>query len=174
MASKEPEEGQEQPKKKSPMLFIIIGVLVVALGGGGFFAYTKFFKKAPAESAEEEGGGDHGGGGGHGGQGGQGGGASLVMDWDSFLVNLADPGGKRYLKVTMKLEMTSISAQTEFTAKNVALRDAVLMLLSSKEFEDISTAGGKQTLKQEIMARVNKALQKGQVKEVYFTDFLVQ
>lgn len=167
MSSKKPaaEEDQAEPKKKSPMMMIIIIVVaVVLLGGGGFFAYSKFFKSShSAEGSAESGA--------HAAPHVE---APVIHEWDSFLVNLADPGGKRYLKVNVKMELTSPQAQAEFTTMDIPLRDAMLTLLSSKEYEDISTPGGKQSLKQEIAAMANKILKQGKVKDVYFTDFLVQ
>ncbi|MGD9506683.1 MAG: flagellar basal body-associated protein FliL [Syntrophobacteraceae bacterium] len=154
-------EQEEEPKKKSPKMLIIIVVAVVLLGGGGFFGYTKFMKKG--EHTEEE--------------------AAhkappvevaVMHDWDSFLVNLADPGGKRYLKVAVKLELNSYEAETEFGSMDVQLRDAMIALLSSKEYDDIATPEGKQSLKAEIITTLNGLLKQGKVKDVYFTDFLVQ
>jgi flagellar FliL protein len=158
----------EEPKKGSPLKLIIILVVALgALGGGGFFAYTKFFKAKPP--AEQAGGGS-----------GQPAAAHaqpeklVIYDWEPLLVNLADPGGKRYLKLNMKVELTNEKALEELKNRSFQLKDAMLMLLSGKEFDDISTASGKQALKQETIAQVNKILKLGQVKEIYFTDFIVQ
>ncbi|MGV8074046.1 MAG: flagellar basal body-associated protein FliL [Syntrophobacteraceae bacterium] len=98
----------------------------------------------------------------------------VVFDWEPFLVNLADPGGRRYLKLSMKMELTSEAALGEMKARGFELQDIMLILLSSKEFEDISSPAGKIGLKQEMISQTNKLLKLGQVKEVYFTDFIVQ
>lgn len=159
---------KEEQKKGSPLKLIIILVVALAgLGGGGFFAYAKFFKaKPPAAEAGES----------HGQQ--AGGHAQpeklVIYDWEPIMVNLADPGGKRYLKLNMKVELTNEKALEELKNRGFQLKDAMLMLLSGKEFDDISTASGKQALKQETIAQVNKILKLGQVREIYFTDFIVQ
>lgn len=101
-------------------------------------------------------------------------GNGLMYEWDSVIVNLADGGGKRYLKVTMKMELTDAKLNQEMTERNYELQDAMIMVLSSKEYDDISTLPGKTRLKQEIIARMNKIVKNGQVKEIYFTDFIVQ
>lgn len=158
---------KEEPKKGSPLKLIILVVVALGiLGGGGFFAYAKFFKAAPAEQAGDA----------HGNPAvAKGQPEKLVIyDWEPLLVNLADPGGKRYLKLNMKVELTNEKALEELKNRSFQLKDAMLMLLSGKEFEDISTASGKQALKQETIAQVNKLLKTGQVKEIYFTDFIVQ
>ncbi len=158
----------EEPKKGSPLkLIIILVVLLAVLGGGGFFAYSKFFKaNPPAEAAGE----------------GQEKKAAahaqpekpVIYDWEPLMVNLADPGGKRYLKLNMKVELTNEKALEELKSRSFQLKDSMLMLLSGKEFDDISTSSGKQALKQETIAQVNKILKQGQVKDIYFTDFIVQ
>lgn len=160
MAGKEKEtEGQEKPeKKKSPLLKIIILVVLLAvLGGGGFFGYVKFLKKEPPPQAQEP-------------QVEQ----SVSAEAGTFLVNLSDPGGKRYLKVSMQFELSGQKVNEEITKRNVEMRDMIIMLLSSKEYSEIGNATGKISLKRELLTRLNKMLHAGQVKEIYFTEFLVQ
>jgi flagellar protein FliL len=160
MAKNEAAEAQQAPqeKKKSSILkFIILGVLVVVLAGGGYFAWAKFFRKAPAHDAKQpevE--------------------QSIAQDMGTFLVNLADPGGKRYLKVAMQFELTNVKVGVELGKRNVEVRDMIIMVLSSKEYEEIGNASGKMTLKKELITRLNKMLHDGQVKEIYYTEFLVQ
>jgi flagellar FliL protein len=152
------EENETEKKKGSPLIKVVILVVILAvLGGGGFFAYSKFFHK-PAKTAGHE--------------------AKpvekVMCDMDTFLVNLADSGGRRYLKTTMKLELTNPLALPEIEKRNPEIRDAILMILASKEFEDIASSEGKASLKQEIMMEMNRILKQGQVTEVYYTDFIVQ
>ncbi|MBW1975788.1 MAG: flagellar basal body-associated FliL family protein, partial [Deltaproteobacteria bacterium] len=98
----------------------------------------------------------------------------VTYQLDTFLVNLADPGGKRYLKLTMELELDNPKVIDEITKENFKIRDTILLILSSKEFDDISTVGGKLALKKEIMAKLNGMLHTGKVLNIYFTEFLVQ
>jgi flagellar FliL protein len=150
-------EGGGEGKKKSSLVKIIILVaLLAALGGGGFFGYMKFFKKPSTEAKEpvvEQ---------------------PVTQEMGTYLVNLSDPGGKRYLKVTMQFELSGAKVSQELAKRSVEVRDRIIMLLSSKEYEDIGNPTGKVTLKKEMMAQLNKTLQDGQVKEIYFTEFLVQ
>ncbi len=161
MAGKDAEtESQDKPemKNKSPLFKIIILVVLLAiLGGGGFFGYVKFLKKDPPPQAQqpqvEE---------------------SVAVDMGTFLVNLSDPGGKRYLKITMQFELSGQKLNEEVAKRNVELRDMIILLLSSKGYNEIGNATGKINLKRELVSKLNKMLREGQVKEVYFTEFLVQ
>ncbi|MCU0589662.1 MAG: flagellar basal body-associated FliL family protein [Syntrophobacteraceae bacterium] len=155
-------EELKEPKKGSPLIKIIILVVILAgLGGGGFFAYGKFIKKAPAEGEQSPVAAAHPE-------------KQVICDWDPMLVNLADPGGKRYLKLGMKVELNNDRVLEEVKNRSFQIKDAMLMVLSSKEFDDIATPSGKQALKQEIVAQMNKIVKQGQVKDIFFTDFIVQ
>ncbi len=158
----EAEEKKEtsQPKSGSKKLIILIAIVAVLLAGGGAGAYFFFFKGSGGEQADsskkEK---EH---------------ENIVQEMDTFLVNLVDPGGKRFLKITMKMKLSSPPAQEEFKNRQFEMRDLVLMLLTSKEYDEVSKPEDKVTLKKDILASLNKVMHKGQVLDVYFTDFLVQ
>ena len=189
---------EEQPKKKKSGLikYIILVVLLLVLGGGGYFAYLTFFAAKPPAAApaadgaapaeekkpeahaeakpeEKKAEGGHGeakGGGGHGG--GKDKPASNNVALPPFVVNLADPNARRYLKVVLEVEVTS---NPELLEDNKAkIRDALLMLLSSKTSQDLSTLEGKILLRKEIVDRLNQAIGQPKVSRVYFTDFVIQ
>ena len=97
-----------------------------------------------------------------------------VMELDPFLLNLADRDELRFLKVSIKLELDRPEGTTDFHAKVPAIRDALLVLLSSKESQLLRTVNGKRRIREEIIARVNTVMSKGKVSNVYFTDFIIQ
>jgi flagellar FliL protein len=154
-----PEEEQKevQEKPKSKKLLIIIPLLVVLLGGGGAGAYFKFVR-TPNESTEEKKQIEE----------------AVYYEMDTFMVNLADHGGKRFLKATIKLKVNSSNVVEECKVRNFEIKDLMLTLLTSKESEDIMRAEDKQALKKQIMETLNRMLQKGQALDVYFTEFLIQ
>lgn len=154
------EEIQEDvtEKRKGSRLkkWLVIVILLGLFAGGGYAGWSFYFegKYSTSEAKVKD--------------------ESVIGEMDTFLVNLADPGGKRYLKITMKLVLDSAQAGQEFAERGPELRDNVLMLLSSKKYEDIATFSGKMALKQEAIARLNQRMNQGRVKDVYFTEFLVQ
>jgi flagellar FliL protein len=154
-----PEEEQKEvrEKPKSKKLLIIILLLLVLLGGGGAGAYFKFVK-APDEKTEEKKQIE----------------SAVYCEMDTFMVNLADPGGKRFLKATIKLKVNSANVMEECKERNFEIRDLVLMLLTGKESEEVMRAEDKLVLKKQIKETLNRVLRKGQALDVYFTDFLVQ
>ncbi|MHC1791097.1 flagellar basal body-associated FliL family protein [Solidesulfovibrio sp.] len=191
----EPTEGK---KKKSGLIkYIILVVLLLALGGGGYFAYLTFFAKppaaapaadgtapaegaAPAEAKQEAKPEEKKAEGGHGeaksdakgGHGGKDKAPSNNVALPPFVVNLADQNARRYLKVVLEVEMTGSPELLE--ANQAKIRDALLMLLSSKTSQDISTLEGKILLRKEIVDRLNQAIGQPKVSRIYFTDFVIQ
>jgi len=170
------EAAGEEEKKGLPIKLILIVVGVLALAGGGYFAYTNFFQEeAVEESAEGDKKGEEGG------EGGEGEkeeelppDVGVMFTMDPFVVNLAGSKGKRFLKVTTTLELSSPEVNPEFEENLQKITDSILVLLSSKSFEDVYSVQGKFKLKDEITTRVNRFLVVGHVKDAYFTEFIVQ
>jgi flagellar protein FliL len=98
----------------------------------------------------------------------------LIYEMEIFVVNLSDPGGKRYLKTKISLEYTGAALTDELKLRQPQLRDAVLLLLSSKTLEEIQGTEGKIILRRELILRINQALQKGKIRNLYFTEFVIQ
>ena len=170
------EAAGEEEKKGLPIKLILIVVGVLALAGGGYFAYTNFFQEeAVEESAEGDKKGEEGE------EGGEGEKAEelppdvgVMFTMAPFVVNLAGSKGKRFLKVTTTLELSSPEVNPEFEENLQKITDSILVLLSSKSFEDVYSVQGKFKLKDEITTRVNRFLVVGHVKDAYFTEFIVQ
>ena len=160
------DEGQEAPKKSKLVFFIILGMTILLLGGGGFFAYTKWM--APKPTAVEEGKEEHGE------KGAPEKAIGEILPLDPFVVNLADPSGKRYLKLKVELELESLAAVEK--AKQVApkLRDMVIMMLTSLSFEEVMTPEGKIRIRDELLERFNQVMRPDRIKNIYFTEFVVQ
>ncbi len=89
-------------------------------------------------------------------------------------MNLADVPDVRYLKLTVKLEVDNDAVSAELSARVPQVRDAILVLLSSKDVNAVRTTQGKFQLRDEITQRINGLLPKPGVRSAYFTDFVVQ
>jgi len=97
----------------------------------------------------------------------------LMHRLDPFIVNLFDERGVRYLKVRLDIEVWD-ATEEEIQKKTPKIRDSLIVLLSSKKYEEIGSLEGKARLREEILFRLNRILGEGKAKEVYFTDFVVQ
>lgn len=97
----------------------------------------------------------------------------LVLPLPPITVNLSDPGGRRYLKLGMEVEVNSDVA-TQLKQNNARIRDSIIMLLAGKTYGEIASPDGKVLLKAEIAARLNQILGAQKVVRVYLTDFVVE
>lgn len=97
-----------------------------------------------------------------------------VVSLETFIVNLADPGGSRYLRVTMDLETEGKPAADEIGKREPQLRDTVLMILPTKRFADINTLEGKTALREEIIGAINGMLGTPAVSRIFFKEFVIQ
>ena len=93
---------------------------------------------------------------------------------DTFIVNLADEKSKRYLRVTMQIELKEGEPVEILEQRLVQVRDIILMILPTKRFQEIRSVDGKTILRQEIMTRLNDLLKKEVINNIYFTEFVVQ
>ena len=82
--------------------------------------------------------------------------------------------GPRYAKVTPHLELSTPEVITEIQENLTKITDSILILLSSKSYEDLYPVQGKFKFKNEIVTRVNQILTNGHVKDVYFSEFIIQ
>ncbi|WP_456488084.1 flagellar basal body-associated protein FliL [Caminibacter pacificus] len=97
-----------------------------------------------------------------------------IYPLDKFVVNLVSTNADRYLKCKIDLELDSQELQKEIDKKLPAIRDLIIRILSSKTVEEIQTAKGKEKLKEEIKRKINQMLETGEVRNVYFTEFVIQ
>ncbi len=160
-------------------LLIIVSVIALLFGVGGAVVAVKFFGGSDknAEHADEhktEATAKSDAQGGASGKAGQTAAPGVMFDLDPFIVNLADVPDVRYLKLTVKLEVDSEAVSADLSARVPQVRDAVLVLLSSKDVNAVRTTQGKFQLRDEITQRINGLLPKPGVRSAYFTDIVVQ
>jgi flagellar FliL protein len=151
--------------KKAIIILASVALLFMALVGGGFFMmWTKIVslmppeevvEEIPEEKAVEVNVGE-------------------MFPLDTFVVNLADANGKRYLRATMQLELAPEEHTDTLEQRLPQIRDAILTILPTKEFQDIRTVEGKSALRNQILDSLNQVLNGEIVANIYFTEFVIQ
>jgi flagellar protein FliL len=168
-----PTEGTKNNKK---IIIIAAAIVAVAILGAAamFFLGGKSDKKTAQEPAKVEAKSESGHGEGKGEA--KGGEAVAVSTYplEPFIVNIYDGQEIRYLKMKVEFELANSGAKTELDAKVPPLRDAILILLTTKTMQEIQDLQGKNQLREQILGAVNKIVTAGKVTKVYFTDFVVQ
>lgn len=157
-------QEKDQPRrKKFPVNLVIICILVLTLFGGGFFVWKDALLKGlfnPDKSSIESSTHKKG--------------IGPIYPLNTFIVNLLGGRGKNYLKVKIDLELSNKAASSEIDKRLPQFRDAIITLLSSKSNGDINTPEGKFQLRAEIISTLNQYLSSGKIRDVYFTDFIIQ
>jgi len=97
-----------------------------------------------------------------------------MFNMDPFVVNLNETGGKRYLKSKIEIEFVGEAVRKELTDRLPQLRDVILLHLSSKTLDEIRNVDGKIELKSALIKRINEVLKQGKIRNLYFTQFVIQ
>lgn len=150
------ENPKPEKKPKLLKLFIITGIGILLLGAAGGGTWFFFFKGKPSTPPTTAASNGH------------------IYKMEPFLVNLADPGQPRYLKLTLQLESNQEKPSEEYEKRQPQLRDAILTILSSRNYRDIMTSEGKAALREEIKGKVNQLLVKVKAQNIFFTEFVIQ
>jgi flagellar FliL protein len=167
VVSHETRSAKGSKRRLGTLLLVAAGLAVLAgggtaavlmLGGGG--------RKAGAADA---------------GSGGGGRGADRTVEslvaFDTFVVNLADPGGDRFLKATLRAVLSDADLARELQRDELTrarVRDRIISVLSAKTFEEVTRPGGKDSLRQQLLREINQSLPDDAVSEVLFVEFVVQ
>jgi flagellar protein FliL len=141
--------SEAKPKSKK-LLFILIGVVVLALAGaGGAFFILKKNTAEHEDGAEEE----------------------AVVDaapppgtpptflpLDSMVVNLADPGGNRFVQLAITLQVQDVATSDAIKLYMPSIRNGILMLVSQLTADEILKPEGKEKLSQDIIEEVSATM----------------
>jgi len=169
MAEKKENDVQAEGTGGKKKLIILIAVGLILLLGSGAAVYFLFLKKPPPEEevkneqvemvqppADEE--------------------TDIgpMIDINEFIVNIISEEGTHYVKASLTLEMSNEAVLEEADKRMPQIRDAVLLLIGNKTFEELQDLQGKKQLKAELKSKINSFLKTGRIKSVYLTDFVVQ
>lgn len=97
----------------------------------------------------------------------------ILFTMDKFTVNL-DGTPKRIIQTQVSLEMLDSDGFEEVVTLGAQARDEIVRILNGKSFAEIETIQGKLFLKDQIASSLNRILKNGVVRNVYFSDFVVQ
>jgi flagellar basal body-associated protein FliL len=110
-----------------------------------------------------------------------------LVELDRMIVSLADASGARYLRASLALEVerepAGDDAQTAPAPEGgprgsdllaVRLRDRALAVLQAKRARELAAPEAKEALRAELARALSPLVEGATVRDVLFTDFLVQ
>ncbi len=153
------ESAAPQSGKKGRLVIIASVVLLAGLAGGGWFFFQQEGAATAATTAEP---------------------AKKptpsFVPLEIFTVNLADR--EHYLQVGLTYEVAGGSTVDAMKQKMPILRSRILLLLSSKTAEGLSTPAGKESLARELLEEARKAAELpapgDAISGVHFSAFVIQ
>ncbi len=164
----ETEEGAEAPKQgKKKLLFIVAGVVLLLAIGGGLFASGVLgggdkHEEEPTEVGEH-------------GEKGSAIAKPVYYELPEFLVNLASTGSRvSFLKMSVTLELRDQEAVALVEANKPRIIDTFNTYLREMRPSDLSGSAGIYRLRDELMTRMNKTIEEGLVKDILFSEIIVQ
>ncbi len=167
---------EEVSGKKSPLKLIIIIVVVILVLGGGYFAYKNFMTSDPEteetaekkdeeplpedDEPEDE--------------------IGFKVDLEKFTLNLAGSTGSHFLVTSLSLEVTSQELKDDLLDVEdkklymIKTRNKILDILRKKTFKEINDPDATRVIAKEILFQLNKIYKSGKVRNVYFSEIMVQ
>jgi flagellar basal body-associated protein FliL len=150
-------DAQPEAKKSNSLMLILGAALVVILAGGGGWFYMHQGKTTQAATPQAE--------------------ALHTVHLEGFTVNLADTEENHFLRITIDLGLGHVpkaAKEGESDIPTARVRDAILTVLTAGKADALVTQAGKAQLKKDILAALQQTVPELDVREAYFTEFLVQ
>lgn len=155
------QEIQQTKRMFTPKVVIIILVLVLLIAGMGvggliYFKSTADGEKKSGPDPEK----------------------LTTFSMGSLLVNLADPGGNNFMRLTPVLEYEENKENkklAEELAKNkIVLQDTIIRAMRKKKLSDVEPPNSIDKVALELQTEINKKLSEGSIYRIYFAEYLTQ
>jgi flagellar FliL protein len=152
-------------KKKNPVvLFGMLGGILIVLTGASYFAVTKM--TGPADATPAEAGMGHGGG--H-----EKSGPVFQFELEDLILNSADTNTTRFVKIGLVFEAGDEKVVHELEEREYRVRDLLISLIGRRTAAELSTAEARDVMRTQILDELNASFDGG-IRDVYFTDFIIQ
>jgi len=149
------ENSKEEGSNKKKLFFLVLAIVLV---GGLAFGAMRFFGPLAGAGTDQP---RHQ--------------TTETLDLGDKVLNLADQGQGRYLRVRVVLEYPQDKKLgEEIKARQPLLTEKVITVFRSKTSEDILPVKNQEKVKKELLQVINAELKNGKIAHVYFTDFLIQ
>ena len=117
-------------------------------------------------------------------------GQGIIVTTTTKIINLTGTSGNKYIRVAVSLEFNPPDANylemkaeektaylaefnTEIATKMPIIDDVIITDVSTKTFDALYTAAGKETLRRELLTLLNARLPDMKIISIYFTEFVI-
>lgn len=142
--------------EKSGLSMVWIVLLVVIIAAGTSFGFMYFFNMQnndePARADQEMG---------------------PTYNLGEFTANLSAVSGYQFIRATIVVEVNDSEVIEELDKREPQVRDEILSILRRQSAEDLEEPGG-EVIKSQIEMSLNQLLPYGEIKNVWFTQLVIQ
>lgn len=100
--------------------------------------------------------------------------AERIFTIENIIVNPAGTQGRSLMQTSIGFELSTKEQAEELKKQDVMLKDVVISVLSSKTVPQLSNVTFKDSLKTEITKSISKKMPKMKVKNIYFSEYIIQ
>ncbi|MCH7886870.1 MAG: flagellar basal body-associated FliL family protein [Candidatus Marinimicrobia bacterium] len=97
-----------------------------------------------------------------------------IFKVEHIVINPYGTNGRRFLALNLSIEVTNGDVAKELKEKDAELRDKLNTLLSRNTVAELTNIISKRKIKMDIKRLLNKMIDKGEVREIYFTKYVLQ
>ncbi|MFW6270421.1 MAG: flagellar basal body-associated FliL family protein [Bacillota bacterium] len=136
-------------------VYILMGILMIIIAAGTSFMFMTYYSSAgnKEEKKQEEIGESH--------------------NLGEFVVNLSLDSSYKYLKADIVVSTDGEEVIKEIEKRDPQVRDTIISVLRQQSLEEIREPEVAE-IKQQIKTGLNQMLHNGEIKEVWFTQLVVQ
>ena len=157
---------------------LILAGIVVVMAGAAFVVTKMVLKPALAsraaqvgtQSTEEK----TGSAGSRGEEKGKAGAKEEVYLVSNLLVNPTGTSGTRYLSASLGLKVKTPAAAEQLKERDLQVRDLLIQILSTRTVDQLTDAAARESMRREILQRLNQMVGGEQLSAVYFVDYVLQ
>ena len=152
--------AEKKNGKKGMIIMILVAILAIGAGAGGAWFFMQGQQEDEFEPARPKKI------------------PTAFKELDIFTVNLQPEEKGQYLQLGLTVKIRDTDVALEIDRLMPDIRNRILLLLTSKTANDLSTLVGKQQLGTELTEEIRKSLDseifREEVMEVLFTSFVIQ
>lgn len=118
-------------------------------------------------------------------------GEGIMIDTGSKIINLAEQDGHKYIRATVVIEFAPDNVtfpdmkeeekaayltafKTKIGEKTPLINDVIITTFSTKSFEMLYTAQGKEAIRQELLKLISSRMPEYRIISIYFTEFVIE
>ena len=146
-------------RKAPPRLLILAIVMLVILLSAGYFFRERLLSLFTGAASGEQIDSAH---------------PRYQLPLREFQINLADSGSRRYLQVSMVVAFDETALDDELSGREYEIRSYIISVLRSKTVSDLEQPDGMHNLRESLIGQLNELLLTGQVRDIYFDEFIIQ